>query len=120
LDHCGEEARETLDAVRHEYLQRYADAQMIIPEEVFAAAIYANNGLSRLYGIVGRLDGLTIIDLNSRTTAEEGQEETINSAFLYLENVRKRIWKLRGVMRSNLGINPAPELKPDSGSEAEA
>jgi hypothetical protein len=74
-----------LDAVRHQYLQRYTNAQMIIPEEVFAAAIYANNGLSRLYGMLRRLDGLTIIYLNFRTTAEDGQEKTINSAFSYLK-----------------------------------
>jgi hypothetical protein len=119
-DRCGDQARDALDAVRHEYLQHYADAQMIIPEEVFAAAIFANNGLSRLYGMVRRLDGLTILDLNSRTTIDNERVETIDSVSSYLEEVRSRIWNLRRVMRTDLGINSSPTTTRDLDSGVDA
>jgi hypothetical protein len=101
---CDQSARAELDGVRHEYLQQYAEAQMILPDRVFSYAINANGGLAQLYGIALRLDGFSNSDLMSYTDPS-AQEETIDSALAFLEEVRSRIWILRDVMRSELGVS---------------
>lgn len=107
--HCSKDARDALDNVRDKYLQRYADAQMIISDKVLGTAMYAHGGLTRLYGMALRLDGFTVPDFSSGTMADENQEETIEAAFAYLEEVRSRVLKLRDIMRTELGISSAEE-----------
>jgi hypothetical protein len=111
-NHCNEVARDSLNSVRHNYLQCYADAQMIVPDKVLSAALYANGGLAQLYGMALRLDGFTVPDLSSSAMAddskeEEGEEETMESAFACSEEVGQRIHKLRDIMRTELGISSA-------------
>jgi hypothetical protein len=111
-DNCNEAARDALNSVRHNHLQCYADTQMIVPDKVLSAASYANLGLGQLYGLALRLDGFTVPDLSSGAMAddseeEEGGEETIESAFAYSEEVGQRIYRLRNIMRTELGISSA-------------
>jgi hypothetical protein len=80
---------------------------MIVSDEVFSAAASANGSLSQLYGMALRLDGITVSDLSSGAMADDNEEETIESAFAYSERVRQRIWKMRDVMRKELGISSA-------------
>lgn len=114
---CNEVARDALNSVRHNHLQVYAVTQMIVPNKVLRAASYANLGLGQLYGLARRLDGFNVPDLSSGAMAddseeveievEEGREETIESAFAYSEKVRQRIYRLRNIMRAELGISSA-------------
>jgi hypothetical protein len=101
---CSQEARDALNQVRDKYLDSYADAQMMVSDRVFAAAADANNGLARLYGMALRLDGLTVPALSSATVSDGNEEESIETAFTYLGEVRPLIWKLRNTMRMELGI----------------
>ena len=80
---------------------------MIISDKVLGAAMYAHGGLTKLYGMALRLDGFTVPDFSSGTMADENQEETIESAFAYLEEVRSLVLKLRDIMRTELGISSA-------------
>src|ERR1700721_661957 len=90
-----------LDETRHKYLERYFDVQMLISEDVLRAAGHANNGLGRAYGMARRL-GATGADA---VTLEPGEdEETVDSTFSYLEEVRQRIADARNIMRSELGL----------------
>lgn len=57
---CSPEARNALNQVREKYLDCFADAQMMVSDEVSAAAADANTGLGRLYGMTLRLDGFTV------------------------------------------------------------
>ena len=111
--HCDKDARQDLNNSRHAYLQCYADAQMIVSDNVFNAAVVANDGLSRLYGIALRLDGFTEPGLSSGAATADKERETIESALSYSENVRQHIWEMRGIMRKELGVgsyqsSPAP------------
>ena len=112
-DNCNEVARDALNSVRHNHLQFYAVTQMIVPDKVLSAASYANLGLGQLYGLALRLDGFTVPDLSSSAMADDsegeggGGEETIESAFACSEKVRQRIYRLRNIMRTELGISSA-------------
>jgi hypothetical protein len=104
---CSQEARDDLNQVREKYLNCYADAQMMVSDNVFVAAADANNGLSRLYGMALRLDGFTVPSLPSAGVSDEDEEESIETAFAYLAEVRPLIWKLRNTMRRELGVGSA-------------
>lgn len=101
---CNEESRMALDEVRHEYHQRYSDAQMTVSDRVLHAAGSANGALMKLYGIARYLDGFRAADLSADVTEDE--EETIESAFEYLEETRRRIAYARDLMRKELGVTP--------------
>lgn len=93
-----------LDEARQKYLERYFDVQMLISDSVLNAAGRANDGLSRAYGMARRLGSDA-----PRATSENGQgEETIDSTFSYLEEVRQRIADTRNIMRTELGLTAAP------------
>jgi len=100
--HCDKDARQDLNDRRHVYLQCYADAQMIVSDNVFKAAIVANDGLSRLYGIALRLDGFTEPRLASDAATVDKEKETIESALSYSQNVRQHIWAVRDIMRKEI------------------
>jgi len=93
--------RAKLDAARHLYLESYFDVQMLISDEVLRAAGRANDGLSRAYGMARRLDSIPSADA---MTPFELADETVESTFSYLEEVRQRIADARNIMRSELGL----------------
>jgi hypothetical protein len=99
---CNDENRIALDEVRHEYHQRYSDAQMTVSDGVLHAAGSANGALMKLYGIGRHLDAFQTADLS--VDATEGGEETIESAFEYLQETRRRIAYARDLMRKELGV----------------
>jgi hypothetical protein len=103
------DARGPLEDSRKGFLECYAQAQMILPDSVLVAAIEANRHLSRLYGIALRLDGFTTSTQSIEVAiSSEHEQDTINSAFDYLEEtLRPATWHLRNVMRIDLGIGKA-------------
>ncbi|GAA0258790.1 hypothetical protein GCM10009527_063610 [Actinomadura nitritigenes] len=93
-------AGESLDAVhsqvedvRREHRARHAEAQMIVPDDVLAAASAVNIQLGNLYGILKRCE-------QGDPTLGEMSKET--------EGMRARTWDLlaemRALMREDLGI----------------
>jgi len=92
-----------LDEARHKYLERYFDVQMLISDGVLKAAGYANDGLGCAYGMARRLGSGA-----PQVAPENGQdEETVDSTFSYLEEVRQRIADTRNIMRAELGLATA-------------
>jgi len=102
---CNDEARSSLEVVRHEYHQHYSDAQMIVSDNILSAAGHANGTLMRLYGAARRLDDFPVADLSTDVTEDE--KETIESAFVLLGQARNRIAHVRDIMRKELGATQA-------------
>jgi hypothetical protein len=98
---CNDEARSSLEVVRHEYHQHYSDAQMIVSDNILSAAGHAN-GTLMLYGAARRLDDFPVADLSTDVTEDE--KETIESAFVLLGQARNRIAHVRDIMRKELGV----------------
>ncbi|WP_030410123.1 hypothetical protein [Streptomyces sp. NRRL S-1448] len=94
-----EELRWDLDRARRDHRVRHAEAQMVLPDEVLAAASTVNRGLGNLYGLLKRLDG---------GVAEQG--ESVAAAREDTRRLWDAMWRMRHVMRSDLGITtPAEE-----------
>ncbi|MEU6118802.1 hypothetical protein ABZ840_30170 [Streptomyces sp. NPDC047117] len=88
-----EELRADLDRARREHRMRHAEAQMVLPDTVAEAASTANRHLGDLYGLLMRLDG---------NVAQEG--ENLEAASESLDKLWDPLWKMRRVMRVDLGI----------------
>jgi hypothetical protein len=87
------DALHSLDDARREHRARHAEAQMIVPDNVLAAAGAVNSQLGMLYGILRRIDH-----------GNSGTEDTAEKA----EHMRAKAWDLladmRAVMRRDLGV----------------
>lgn len=100
-----DDALAVLDNTRRSYAENYADAQMIVPDEVFVAARQANRGLLDVYGMSRRLDGSMPAMIKEESLAHD--EVTVDSAFASLEQALQHIGFVRELMRSDLGITSA-------------
>ncbi|MGW3133460.1 hypothetical protein [Streptomyces sp. NPDC001123] len=99
-DEVTEELRSELDRSRRDHRLRRAEAQMMLPDVVMAAAGTANRHFGDLYGLLIRLD---------RGTTEPG--ENVEAARESMNRLWDSLWRVRHVMRVDLGITP-----PDLGS----
>ncbi|MFF3907849.1 hypothetical protein ACFYZJ_18065 [Streptomyces sp. NPDC001848] len=90
-----DELRSDLDRARRDHRLRHAEAQMMLPDAVMAAASTVNRGFGDLYGLLKRLD---------RGLAEEG--EGLDVAQEDMRRLWDALWELRRVMRADLGITP--------------
>lgn len=89
-EQVNEDVRAALEEARRQYLERHAEAQMIVPDEVLNAAGAVKGNLDNWYGMVKRLD---------RGTSEIN--ETLDSTFEY----RKRLWQSLGLLRTTMRID---------------
>ncbi|MFD7664952.1 hypothetical protein [Streptomyces sp. NPDC059788] len=96
----AEELRSDLDRARREHRLRHAEAQMVLPDTVAEAASTANRHLGDLYGLLMRLDG---------GTARQG--ESLEAAWESMGKLWDSLWRLRHIMRVDLGIT-APDQEP--------
>ena len=96
-DEMTDELRSDLDRARRDHRLRHAEAQMILPDAVMAAASTANRELGDLYGVLKRLD---------RGLAARG--ENVETAEADMSRLWDALWALRHVMRVDLGIT-APD-----------
>ncbi|EQD83804.1 hypothetical protein A8924_6004 [Saccharopolyspora erythraea NRRL 2338] len=92
-----EELRSELDRVRRDHRLRHAEASMMLPDTVMAAASTVNRHFGELYGRLVRLD---------RGTAEQG--ENVEAVRDGMDALWDAVWRLRHVMRVDLGIT-APD-----------
>ncbi|MFM9370001.1 hypothetical protein [Streptomyces sp. Da 82-17] len=101
-----DELRADLDRARRDHRMRHAEAQMVAPDPVAAAASTANRQLGALYGLLKRLDAGT-----------PEPEETLDSARTHMATLWDALWALRRLMRTDLGIAsstpPPDEAHPD-------
>ncbi|MDT3398629.1 hypothetical protein RKE29_18595 [Streptomyces sp. B1866] len=88
-----DEDRNQLEEARRDYRDRYAEAQMIVPERVLAASRDVNAVLAEIDATAKRID---------RGRARDG--ETAEGALAELKHVEPRLSAMRGVMRADLGI----------------
>ncbi|MFI9152184.1 hypothetical protein [Streptomyces sp. NPDC053367] len=89
----GEPDRDHLEEVRREYRDRYAEAQMIVPERILEASRSVNEVLAGGDAAVKRLD---------RGLAREG--ENPDTALLALKEAEPRLSAMRRLMREDLGV----------------
>jgi type II secretory pathway pseudopilin PulG len=97
-----DEALGDLQNVRRSYSEHYADAQMIVSDDVFAAARRVNRGLLDVYGMTRRLDGSGLAGVTEEARADS--EETVDSALTYLDHVMQDMNRFRGITRADLGV----------------
>jgi hypothetical protein len=100
-----DEALAVLQNVRHSYSEHYADAQMIVSDNVFGAGRRVNRGLLDVYGMARRLDGSGLASVTEEARADRG--ETVDSALAYLDHVLEDMNRFRGIMRADLGVTSA-------------
>ncbi|MEU5886504.1 hypothetical protein ABZ835_06650 [Streptomyces sp. NPDC047461] len=85
--------REQLEEVRREYRDRYAEAQMVVPERILEASRAVNEVLAGIDAVVKRLD---------RGRARDG--ESAVRALLDLKEAEPRLSEMRRLMREDLGV----------------
>lgn len=88
-----EQDRDQLEEARRDYRDRYAEAQMIVPERILDASRAVNEVLAAADAAAKRLDrGLA------------GQDETADAALHELKAVEPRLTVMRRLMREDLGV----------------
>jgi hypothetical protein len=88
--------RTELEESRRLYIERHAEAQMIVPGHVLEAAGAVRGHLGSWFSMVKRLDSSALLD-----------DDSLNAAFDYSERFWSRSAQLRAVMRDDLGITDA-------------
>ncbi|MFJ3514520.1 hypothetical protein [Streptomyces sp. NPDC090131] len=91
-----DDSRSRLDAARREHRARYSEAQMRIPDEVLAPADDVHRRLSRMYGVLKRLDG-------GIPPRREG--ESLEQAHVQIVECWDRLSEMRQAMRQSLGLS---------------
>ncbi|MFD8543140.1 hypothetical protein [Streptomyces sp. NPDC059649] len=92
-DKVTDALREDLDQARRAHRSRHAEAQMMLPDTVLAAASEVNRNLGDLYGLLKRLD-----------TGSPAPGESVETARADMERLWDFLWRMRHVMRIDLGI----------------
>ena len=82
-----DDAMTVLENAHRSYAENYADAQMIVPDKVFAIARKANRELLDVYGIARQLDSFAPARINEETQTRG--EETVASTFASLDKLCK-------------------------------
>ncbi|MGW2326324.1 hypothetical protein ACWC5C_11210 [Streptomyces sp. NPDC001700] len=93
LPHQRLTVRQRAEEVRRDYRDRYAEAQMIVPERVLTASRDLNTVLAGIDAMAKRID---------RGLPREG--ETAGVALLQLKDAEPRLSAMRRVMREDLGL----------------
>ncbi|MFF9816281.1 hypothetical protein [Streptomyces sp. NPDC014006] len=88
-----DQERERLEEARRDYRDRYAEAQMLVPERILEASRAVNTVLAGTDAVVKRLD---------RGLARDG--ESAEQALLDLKEAEPRLRAMRRVMREDLGV----------------
>lgn len=85
--------RERLEEVRRDYRDRYAEAQMVVPERILEASRAVNTVLAGADAVIKRLD---------RGVAGDGESPA--QALLDLKEAEPRLTEMRRLMRQDLGV----------------
>ncbi|MGW4565410.1 hypothetical protein ACWEN3_24280 [Streptomyces sp. NPDC004561] len=88
-----DQEREQLEEARREYRDRYAEAQMVVPERILDASRDVNGVLAGIDAVVKRLD---------RDLAREG--ESAEQALVDLKEADPLLTAMRRLMRADLGV----------------
>ncbi|GGW36316.1 hypothetical protein AB0E64_07020 [Streptomyces caelestis] len=89
----GDAERDQLEETRRDYRDRYAQAQMIVPERILEASRSVNEVLAGIDAAVKRFD---------RGVARDG--ESAEGALLELKEAEPRLSAMRRLMREDLGV----------------
>ncbi|MFD4879561.1 hypothetical protein ACFWOB_40240 [Streptomyces sp. NPDC058420] len=85
--------RDQLEEARRDYRDRYAEAQMVVPERILDASRAVNQVLADVDAAVKRLD---------RGLARDG--ESAEASLLQLNDAEPRLAAMRQLMRADLGV----------------
>lgn len=88
-----QESLSAVDTARVEYRQRYAEAQMIVPDTVLAEVRQVNTTLGATYGTLARL---------TRGTAREGDD--LATAQAEIKEAWRILSRMRATMRTDLDV----------------
>ena len=88
-----EQERDQLEEARRDYRDRYAEAQMVVPERILEASRMLNTVLAGIDAELKRLD---------RGLARDG--ESADQALLDLKEAEPRLSAMRRLMREDLGV----------------
>ncbi|MGY0020618.1 hypothetical protein ACVHNB_16750 [Streptomyces sp. YJ-C3] len=91
---------DAVETARAEYRQWYAEAQMIVPDQVLAQVRTVNTGIAAVYGILARI---------TRGTAREGED--IATAQSRIKESWRALSLMRATMRADLNVT-APSSDP--------
>ncbi|MFI8392207.1 hypothetical protein [Streptomyces sp. NPDC085540] len=92
-----DDLRSRLDDARREHRARFSEAQMRVPDEVLASADDVHRRLSRIYGVLKRLDG-------GFPPRREG--ESLEQAHTQIVELWDELSEMRRVMRQSIGVPP--------------
>ncbi|MET9692555.1 hypothetical protein ABZY81_29485 [Streptomyces sp. NPDC006514] len=90
-----DDLRSRLDDARREHRARFSEAQMRVPDEVLASADDVHRRLSRIYGVLKRLDG-------GFPPRREG--ESLEQAHAQIVELWDELSEMRRVMRQSIGV----------------
>ncbi|MFB6891631.1 hypothetical protein ACFCX4_20265 [Kitasatospora sp. NPDC056327] len=96
----------TMEALRVEYRNCYAEAQMAVPDRVLAEVTRANRSLSTVYGILKRLAHGSAGQAGP--VGPTDRDESLATAVGAIETCWTHLARLRVTMRRDLGISAAP------------
>ncbi|WP_405834215.1 hypothetical protein [Streptomyces sp. NBC_00105] len=96
-DAVTDDLRSRLDDARREHRARFSEAQMRVPDDVLASADGVHRRLSRIYGVLKRLDG-------GFPPRREG--ETLEQAHTQIVELWDELSEMRRVMRQSIGVPP--------------
>ncbi|OEJ22924.1 hypothetical protein AR457_37510 [Streptomyces agglomeratus] len=96
-----DDLRSRLDDARREHRARYSEAQMRVPDDALTAADDVHRRLSRIYGVLKRLDG-------GIPPRRDG--ESLEHAHTQIVELWEQLSEMRRIMRRSIGV-PARGLR---------
>jgi hypothetical protein len=90
-----DDLRSRLDDARREHRARYSEAQMRVPDDVLASADDVHRRLSRIYGVLKRLDG---------GIAPRRKGESLEQAHAQIVELWDQLSEMRRIMRRSIGV----------------
>ncbi len=92
-----DDQRSRLDDARREHRARFSEAQMLVPDDVLTTAEDVYRRLSRIYGVLKRLDG-------GFPPRREG--ESLDQAHSQIVELWDELSEMRRMMRQSIGVPP--------------
>lgn len=90
-----DDLRSRLDDARREHRARYSEAQLRVPDDVLATADDVQRRLSRMYGVLKRVDG---------GFPPHGEGESLEQVHAHIVELWDQLSEMRRIMRRSIGV----------------
>ncbi|MFF0206173.1 hypothetical protein [Streptomyces sp. NPDC005017] len=98
-----DDLRSRLDDARRGHRARYSEAQMRVPDDALAAADKVHRSLSRIYGVLKRLDG---------NIPPHHEGESLEHAYTQIAELWEQLSEMRRIMRASTSHPHPPPGQP--------